>query len=190
MDTESQGEVEKEQSIVDGLAAADDIQFEDVFNIDELHKQLKQEATTDNLGEQFSDVEKTLEAAISQSPLVTSQEKNIITPVKIDANIKKYVVYVDSDNVDYMESLSINERKDVINKVLREQNLISEKQKALRRKSKFLSHLILAVLTFIVCFPILFIVVNKAAKISLENYTGARENISKLYKERGKIKPH
>lgn len=104
-------------------------------------------------------------------------------------DIKKYVVYVDSENVNFVDNLSINERKKIVNKILREQNEVIKKQKQAEDRIRFIKHSIVASLTLIICFPILFLLVNKALEITLVNYQKSRESFIKLYKEQGKIKP-
>ncbi|MEI8129801.1 MAG: hypothetical protein WCG95_09335, partial [bacterium] len=59
--------------------------------------------------------------------------------------------------------------------------------RANKERSRFLKHVLLAVFTFIIFFPIVFIYVNKALLISIDNYEQAKENFAKLYKEHGKI---
>ena len=186
MDNDSQKIEEKEADIQEMSAESSaDIQFDDVFNMNEVQKQLENELPKDvDFNSSSMDrVNEALESAIAASPL--AQYSPTVTQ---DSSTKKYVIYVESDNVDYMENLSANERKEVVNKILRDQNKLSEKERNFRQKIRFVSHLTLSVLTFIICFPLLFVLVNKAAKISIENYTNAKTNISKLYKEQGKIK--
>lgn len=186
MDNDSQ-EVEEKEEVniqdvnIDGSA---DIQFEDVLDIDKIHEQLKGDLPVEPDSDSLAQVDKLLESAIVASPIV--QQPPIVN--NDSNNVKKYVIYVESDNVDYMENLSADERKKIINRVLRDQNQLSEQEKLARKRRNFVSHVILAVLTFLICFPILFIFVNKATKISIENYNNAKKNFSQLYKEQGKIK--
>lgn len=105
-----------------------------------------------------------------------------------DQNSKKYVIYVDANNIDFMENLSQNERRDLINKILREQDEISIKKKELARKRRFFVHTLLATVVFIVAFPLMFMLVNKALEATIQNFQTAKENFAKLYKEQGKIK--
>lgn len=214
-----------------------DIQFEEVVDIDEIQKKLKQKINQENVSEELTDDEAEAAAEkvtnIEATDVVTtdidevktivstedeeideliiddedldSEESNvedgnlpealnaaapavIIPKGEIVANAKKYVVYVDSDNIDFMESLSLNERRVIINKILREQNALGMKVKELNERAKFVRHAILATITFIIGFPILFFCVNKSTQAVIENYKDAKMSFSRLYKEQGKIK--
>jgi len=163
----------------------EDIQFEETINIEDLQKQLLKKIDQSNLGIETPEEEEIEE----QASLPSEDEKPVQSEPKIsaDSNAKKYVIYINPDNVDYMESLSISERRELINKILKEQNTISIKKKELDEKKRYITNVILACLTFIICFPILFILVNKSTEISIINYNQAKENFSKLYKEKSRI---
>lgn len=176
----------------------DDIKFDEVFDIDKIQEKLQEklnlndtETEADSESEPISATE-LFEISKEKKEEVAEQKEEAPAvsnlPAKSDLNAKKYVLYIDSYNIDYMESLSLNERREVINRVLQEQKDLSEEQKQQQKKKRFLKHLILACITFIICFPIMFIVVNKAMESVLANYQQARENFTKLYKEQGKIK--
>lgn len=169
-----------------------DIQFEEITDLDAIQQQLKQKIEKEKYIEEHPGEE---------PPEAESSAKEDITgdinlpavapppPVEVDPNAKKYVIYIDSTNVDFMEGLSINERKSMINTILKEQNEAAIKAKEIARRKRFVTHLIIAVLTFIIGFPLIFAGVNKAMEIIITNYQTAKENFSKLYKEHGKIKP-
>ncbi len=147
-----------------------DIEFEEVLDIDETQDSLEMQ-TTETSEEQISDAETKLETDLSI----------------VYGNAKKYVIYINSENIAFVESLSTDERRKIINKILKEQNEFSIKDRANKERSRFLKHVLLSVFTFIIFFPIVFIYVNKALLISIDNYEQAKENFSKLYKEHGKI---
>lgn len=169
-----------------------DIQFEEIADLDAIQQQLKQKI----------EKEKYIEEHPGEEPPEpeTPKDENVTAdinfsasappaPIEVDPNAKKYVIYIDSTNVDFMEGLSISERKSMINIILKEQNEASIKAKEIERRKRFVSHIIIVVLTFIIGFPILFAGVNKAMEIIITNYQTAKENFSKLYKEHGKIRP-
>lgn len=122
------------------------------------------------------------------SELETLQDQPSIDESEKDSDSKKYVIYIDSDNINYMENLSVNERKQIINKILKEQNELDIKTRELNARKRFLKHALLACFTFIIGLPIMFIAVNKAVEITIDNYQFAKANFMKLYKEKGKIK--
>lgn len=106
-----------------------------------------------------------------------------------DQNAKKYVIYINSENIEFIDSLSINERREIINKILREKNDSICAQKAVEKRTHFIKHAIVTSLTLIVCIPALFFAVNKSLEVSIDNYQSSRKNFIKLYREQGKIKP-
>lgn len=137
-------------------------------------------------------------ATVSENSFVSSAqredfEKKVLKAVSAlnkesEQNSKKYVIYIDANNIDFMENLSQNERKEIINKILREQDEISIKKKELARKRRFFTHALLATVVFVVAFPLMFILVNKALEATIKNFETAKANFARLYKEQGKIK--
>lgn len=164
----------------------EDIQFEEVVDIDEIQKKLQER-----------NYEITPETELPESPPIEEQKNIIINEVQAvmnnklapaDSNSKKYVIYIDPDNINFMENLSVNERREVINKILKDKNALDIKTKEINAKKRFLSHAILACFTFVIGFPLMFAGVNKAMMATIDNYQQAKENFMKLYKEQGKIK--
>lgn len=211
MDNFSQEKDEKE--LVHEVPESDDIEFEEVVDIDEiqkkLQKQLDEEVYPKNDSEpqikEFSDEEtEDVEDEAEDELDVEDQEIEVINKeevkakstasilakptMEVDPNAKKYVIYIDSDNVNFIESLSINDRRLVINKILRDECETIVLKKKNEKKQKFIRHAIVATITFVIGFPLMFYSVNKAMELTLDNYQQAKENFSKLYKEKGKIK--
>lgn len=171
----------------------EDIQFEEIVDMDEVQKKLQDkiyETEPANLTERLESENNSEQSSTTEGKNKPEQNPANIVPLKIsaDTNAKKYVIYVEPDNIDFMENLSVNERKAIINNILKEQNAISIKTKELNERKRFLSHAILASITFIIAFPIMFVGVNKALMATINNYELAKENFRKLYKEQGKIK--
>lgn len=180
MDNLSQASEKKEE--------VTDIQFEEVFDLEAIQKKLQESIEKGDLDVEPEEVPIVEEVAVEQKPLPVAKPKEKTVKDKIDSNAKKYVVYIDPNNVDFMESLSQNERRDVINKILKEQNELSLEQRENNKKLDFLKHALLACFTFILFFPIMFIGVNKALESTITNYQQAKQNFGRLYKEQGKIK--
>lgn len=111
------------------------------------------------------------------------------TNVEIPPDSKKYVIYVESENIGFMDSLSANDRKLIINKILKDQNEEAIKRKQIEAKQRFFAHSLVVAFTVIISFPIMFYAVNKATEVTIDNYKQAKENFSKLYREKGKIRP-
>lgn len=146
--------------------------------------EISDEELTKKLQEQFLNISSEEPSALVQTE--TSEIQPITEP---DKNAKKYVIYIDSENIEFIENLSINDRREIINKILKEQDEIIKTRKKAEERVRFTKHAILAGLTFIICFPILFFLVNKSLEVTITNYQRSRENFVKLYKEQGKIKP-
>lgn len=186
-----------------------DIQFEEIVDVDEIQKKL-QEKLSGEISFDVKNEDSTLESSDSSVEKENEEtnfelkdeiksnaenEKNspilpafTLPVVENDPNAKKYVVYVDSENINFIEGLAINERRAIINKILREQNAAAKKKKELEARQKFLRHAILAAVTFIIGFPIMFFCVNKATQATINNYKDAKASFSRLYKEQGKVK--
>ncbi len=105
-----------------------------------------------------------------------------------DKRYKKYVIYIDEINQEFLDSLSIQERKDIINSILREQDDARKARIAEERRRKLIAHLMLAVISIFVLTPLLFLLVNKCMEATIQNYRRSQNNWEVLYKERGKIK--
>lgn len=199
-----------------GVDDADDIKFDESIDIDSIQKQLQQKIEESNLDEKPESIDKnevsevaidgvaaaveTVEPkaeltvpAIAKPAISEDFEKKVLKAVSAftkesDQSSKKYVIYIDANNINFMENLSQNERKEIINKILREQDEISIKKKELARKRRFFVHVLLATVVFIVTFPLMFMLVNKALEATIQNFETAKENFARLYKEQGKIK--
>lgn len=174
-----------------------DIQFEEFLNIDEIQQKLQEKIyendSIPDLSEKLELIEIRQRLPINETDSEKEEHEktsiDALNPsVEIDIHSKKYVIYIDSNNVDFMENLSINDRRLIINKILKEEHALSVKTKEINRRKRFLTHLILACLTFIIGFPIMFIVVNKAMETTILNYREAKQNVTRLYKQNGKIK--
>lgn len=172
-----ESEINQSSSESEGI---NDIEFEEVLDIDEIQKKLQE--TIEQNG--FLDNEMPIPEE-KPSELNAKFENDLSI---IYANAKKYIIYIDQENVDYVESLSVNERREIINKLLKEYNeQLIENIKADARAKK-LRHILLSFFTFIIFFPIVLIGINKTSQVSVTNYSQAKENFTKLYRENGKIK--
>lgn len=188
-DVQEENETPQKPSVNNGI---DDIQFDELIDIDALQTQLKKKIEQSHLGieepEEEDSVDIKLENELKSLPDIGKINKPVRAGRKEDSNSKKYVIYVNNENIDFMENLNPDDRRDLINKILKEQNNIAVKNKELEARKQYTINLILACITFIICFPVLFFLVNKATEATINNYTQARENFTRLYREEGKIK--
>lgn len=131
------------------------------------------------------------DVATPTTPLaVPNQPASPQEKLKLQEGEKKYVIYVEPDNIDFIDSLSIKDRKKLINKVLHEQDEASRKRREMRERAKFTKQIVIMVLTVTIALPIFFVLLNKSIEITILNYQQAQQNFVKLYKEQGKIKSY
>jgi len=182
---------QKNPAAVDG----GDIHFEEIVEVDEIQKILKLKLDNEDSDIEFTPEMKELPKDSANNAMSSAKNNNkdnsnnvASAPPVIDYNAKKYVINIDSDNVGFVESLDPEERRDIINKILREQNELAQKAKQIAERTRFLKHSLVVTFTFIIGFPIMFFCVNKALEASMTNYEQAKQNFTKLYKQQGKIK--
>ncbi|MBQ4115054.1 hypothetical protein IJD34_06585 [bacterium] len=108
----------------------------------------------------------------------------------LDNNVKysKYVVYIDPENAEFIESLTVRERKNLINKILREQDDIAISKRRFDIVKSVFKHVIIAVITITISVPVLYHMINASLEASINNYRKSQTIFKSLYKEKGKIK--
>ena len=163
----------------------DDIEFDDNINIEALTQQLQQHVDMGDVANMSNeDFNKAPDLPVVQNPAAAD------TPAAVESfpklNCKKYVVYINPDNVDYVDNLSIDERTELINSVISERQSLNKKQSVLLDRQRYLKHLMIVCITVILSFPLLFYAVNKSLQATITNYQQSQQNFQKLYKERGK----
>lgn len=121
---------------------------------------------------------------------ITSAQKNYNDSLDfLDGNVKysKYVIYIDPQNVDFIDSLTVKERKNLINRILREQDDIAITKHRFRVINSVLKHIIVAILTVTISIPIIYWTINASLEATINNYRRSQTNFQTLYKENGKI---
>lgn len=121
---------------------------------------------------------------------LTPEQKNYNDSLDfLDGNVKysKYVIYIDPQNVDFINSLTVKERKNLINKILREQDDIAITKQRFRIVQTVIRHAIVAILTIAVSIPIIYFTINTSLEASINNYRRSQTIFQTLYKEKGKI---
>lgn len=108
----------------------------------------------------------------------------------LDDNVKysKYVIYIDPENTDFIESLTVKERKNLINRILREQDDIALTKKRLGLVQAIIKHSIIAVITISIAIPVVYWTVNASLEASINNYRRSQTLFKTMYKDKGKIK--
>ena len=109
----------------------------------------------------------------------------------LDGNVKysKYVIYIDPQNVDFIEGLTVKERKNLINGILRQQDDIAITKQRFKVMQTFLRQAIIAILTLAISIPVVYTAINASLEATINNHRSAQTNWQTLYKEHGKITP-
>ena len=127
---------------------------------------------------------------IVEKPIQEEQLKYNESLDYIDDNVKysKYVIYIDPENTEFMESLTVKERKNLINRIIREQDDIAITKRRLNKIQAFIKHTIIAIITIAIAIPIVYFVINASLEATVNNYRRSQSNFKVLYKEKGKIR--
>ncbi len=157
---------------------------EESINNIEANEELAEEATINQENEKTIVTEQICEYPVNN---FDAEYMQTLDYLEGDKRYKKFVIYIDEENVDYISSLSIQERKDIINSILREQDDIRIAKREEARRKKLIAHLLIGIITFVVCIPLLYTLVNKCMEATIANYKRSQYNFEVLYKERGKI---
>lgn len=97
---------------------------------------------------------------------------------------KKFVVMVNSENVEFFDKISMEERTKLFNKLL---SKYQTDQKAAKEKAhiiKFSKHMFVGIMVILISLPIMFLIVNKSIELTINNYRDVQNNFEKLYESR------
>ena len=136
-----------------------------------------------------NDIEKVTHGNITERAL-TPEQKNYNESLDfLDGNVKysKYVIYIDPQNVDFIENLTVKERKNLINKILREQDDIAITKQRFKVIQTIIRHAIIASITVAISIPVVYITINASLEATINNYRRSQSIFQTLYKENGKI---
>ena len=136
------------------------------------------------------DIEKVSNGNITERALDKKQKEYNDSLDFLDGNVKysKYVIYIDPQNVDFIDSLTVKERKNLINKILREQDDIAITKQRFQKAQTIIKHAIVAVLTIAISIPVIYYTINASLEASINNYRRSQSMFQTLYKQGGKIK--
>ncbi len=107
----------------------------------------------------------------------------------LDGNVKysKYVIYVDPQNVDFIESLTVKERKNLINGILKQQGDIALTKRRFKVIETVVRHVIVAILTITISIPVIYYAINASLEATINNHRQSQTVWQTLYRENGKI---
>ena len=108
----------------------------------------------------------------------------------IDNNVKysKYVIYIDPENKDFIDSLTVKERKNLINRIIKEQDAIALTKRRLNKMQTIIFHTIVIIITLTLSVPIIYWLINTSLEVTINNYRQSQSTFEVLYKEHGKLK--
>lgn len=137
-----------------------------------------------------AEIENLTSGNIIEKPAVQEQIDYNDSLDLLDGNVKysKYVVYIDPENTEFIESLTVKERKNLINRILREQDDIAITKRRLGLIQTIIKHTVIAIITLSVSIPVVYWTVNASLEASINNYRRSETIFKTLYKEKGKIK--
>ncbi len=129
---------------------------------------------------------------ISERPLTQELKDYNDSLDFLDGNVKysKYVIYIDPQNVDFIDGLTVKERKNLINGILRQQDDIAITKQRFKIMQTVIRHVIVTILTIAITIPIVYYAINASLEATIDNHRRSQSNWQTLYKEHGKITPH
>lgn len=127
---------------------------------------------------------------ITEKPATTEQVSYNDSLDFLDNNVKysKYVIYIDPENTNFIDSLTVKERKNLINRILREQDDIAITKRRLGMVQAIIKHSIIAIITLAITIPIVYYTINASLEATINNYRNSQTIFKTLYKEHGKIR--
>ena len=139
--------------------------------------------------DETQDINNLTNGTITEKTITKAQKEYNDSLDFLDGNVKysKYVIYIDPQNVDFIEGLTVKERKNLINKIIREQDDISITKQRFRVVQAVIRHVIVAIITVAVSVPVIYYAVNASLEASIDNYRRSQSNFQILYREKGKI---
>lgn len=126
---------------------------------------------------------------ISERPLTNEAKEYNESLDFLDGNVKysKYVIYIDPKNVDFIEGLTVKERKNLINGILRQQDDIAITKQRFAFIQTVIRQIIIAILTLSMAIPAIYYAINASLEATIDNHRRSQSNWQVLYKEHGKI---
>ena len=156
-----------------------------------VQEEITEEQRVENIQQELEEhpINKISEGRILEKTLTPEQKSYNDSLDYLDGNVKysKYVIYIDPQNVDFIEGLTVKERKNLINNILREQDDIGITKQRFKKMQAVMTHAIVAILTIAISVPVVYYAINASLEASINNYRRSQANFQTLYRENGKI---
>ena len=148
-------------------------------------------AFTESEQQSEENIEELTNGNITERALTPKQKEYNDSLDYLDGNVKysKYVIYIEPQNVDFIESLTVKERKNLINHILREQDDISITKARFKIIQTIIRHAIVAILTITISIPVIYFTINASLEATINNYRRSQSIFQTLYRQGGKITP-
>lgn len=207
-ETEKQDKEEKQKNEIKKIEVNLDKKFDDNFikkykaklnkQQEAVNKDSKKAAETHISSAAFSDnttpeenksIEEISKGNIKERKFSKKQKEYNDSLDFLDNNVKysKYVIYIDPENVPFIDSLTVKERKNLINRILREQDDIAITKQRFKIVNAVIKHVIIAILTIAISIPVIYFTINTSLEATVNNYRRSQSLFQTLYKENGKI---
>lgn len=150
----------------------------------------KSESPASTESETNNEIENLSSGNISEKPISQEQIDYNESLDYLDDNVKykKYVIYINPENTEFMDSLTVKERKNLINRIIREQDDIAITKHRLGLIQTIIKHVIIAIVTLAIAVPVVYFTINASLEATINNYRSSQTIFKTLYKEKGKIK--
>ena len=177
-------EIQKEEPVIENISEESGENTPEQENITE-------EKRVENIQQELEEhpINKISEGRILEKTLTPEQKNYNDSLDYLDGNVKysKYVIYIDPQNVDFIEGLTVKERKNLINNILRSQDDIAMTKQRFKIIQTVIRHSVIAIITLAVSIPIIYYAINVSLEASINNYRRSQSNFQTLYRENGKI---
>lgn len=99
---------------------------------------------------------------------------------------KKFVVMVNSENVEFFDNIPMDERTQLFNTLLTNYKEGKKRDKQTKHLVKFSKHMLLGIFVVLISLPIMFVIVNKSIELTINNYKDVQNSFEKLYESRNR----
>ncbi len=97
--------------------------------------------------------------------------------------VKKYIVYIDKENIEAIDNLTVDERNVFINSAIKMKFENNDIEKVKAKRTKIILHSTIMLCTAIMFLPIAIYLAHLSIVMTFKNYKYSQDNFEKLYKE-------
>ncbi len=116
-----------------------------------------------------------------------TDEKYYSEPIEIASQPKKYVIKIEAGNVNFIDSLTLDERNEVVNNMITETILTNQEQDKNKNFMDKIKHGVVIFTIVAIGVPLLLNIINFSISSTQNSYKEMQDNFKVLYKSRNKI---